>query len=81
MKGIVWDGLGKKHARELSNLLLMKKELVEDMKVSDSLVYRDCDVVQFKTLKDGSKTNSRIRVLDFRRPNMNLFRDLLGSIL
>ena len=83
MKGIVWEtvhGLGKKHARELSNLLLTNKELVKDTEVNDSLVCRDCEV-QFKTLKEGSKTNSRIRALDRRRANMTLFRHLLGSIL
>lgn len=53
VRGIVWetaDGLGKKHARELSNLLLTSKELVEDMKVSDSLLCRNYEVMQLKTL-------------------------------
>jgi len=44
VRGIVWetvDGLGKKRARELSNLLLTSKESVEDTKVSNSLDCRD----------------------------------------
>lgn len=61
-------------------MLLTDKELVKDRKVNDSLVCRDCEVVQFKTQR-GSRTKTKIRALDFRRANMSLFRDLLGSVL
>lgn len=37
------------------------------------------EIVEFKILSEVSKTNSKVTVLDFRRPDFGLFRDLLGE--
>lgn len=55
-----------------------KEELVGDIKVGGSLGCCDHRIVEFRILKDGRKAKSRTTILDFRRADFNLFRDLLG---
>ena len=65
----------------LLDLGLMNKEgLAEDVKVGGSLGSRDCEMVNFRILRGGSRTISRIKTLDFRRANFDLFKELLGGI-
>ena len=62
----------------LPDLLLTKKEeLVGDVKVKGSLGCSNHKMVEFKILREVSKTNSRITALNFRRETFGLFRDLL----
>jgi len=57
-----------------------KEGLVEDVKVGGSLSSSDHDMVNFRTLRGGSRAISRIKTLDFRRANFGRFKDLLGGI-
>ena len=50
------------------------------MKVWDSLDCSDLGMVEFKILRGGRRTKSRIITLGFRRTNFGLFRDLLRRI-
>jgi len=66
----------------LLDLLLMNKEgLVEDVKAGDSLGSSDHEMVNFRILRGGSRAINRIKILDFRRVNFGLFKELLGGIL
>jgi len=65
----------------LLDLILTKKEgLVGDMKLRDSIGCSDQEMMEFRTPRGKSKTNSRITTLDFRRADFDLFRDLCGRI-
>jgi len=65
----------------LLDLVLTNKEgLVEDVKVGDRLSCSDHEMVEFRILSGGSRAISRIKPLDFRRANFDLFKELLGGI-
>lgn len=38
-------------------------------------------IAEFSTLHGGSRAASEMEILDFRRDNINLFKDLLGRLL
>lgn len=46
-----------------------------------SIVYSDHEIEEFRILTGGSKTNSQIVILDFRRKDFDLLRDMLGRIM
>lgn len=50
------------------------------MKVRGSLGSSDHEIVEFAIREGGSRTASKITILDFLRDNFSLFRDLLGRI-
>jgi len=65
----------------LLDLVLTNKEgLVGDVKVGGSLSNNDHEIVNFMILRGGSRAISRIKTLDFRRDNCDLFKELLGGI-
>lgn len=65
----------------MEHLILAKQEeLVRDVKIGGHLGCNNDKVVGFRILR-GSKTNSRIATLDFRRADFDLVGDLLGRIL
>ncbi|XP_048787424.1 uncharacterized protein LOC125686903 [Lagopus muta] len=65
----------------LLDLILTNREgLVREVKVRGSLGCSDHEMVEFKILSGRSKAKSRIAILDFRRANFDLFRDLLGAV-
>jgi len=65
----------------LLDLVLTNKEgQVEDVKAGGSLGCSDHEMVEFRILRGGSRTISRIKTLDFRRANFGLFKELLGGI-
>jgi len=65
----------------LLDLVLINKEgLVGDVKVANSLGCCDDEMVEFMISFGRSKAISRIDILDFRRANFVLFKDLLGGI-
>lgn len=57
-----------------------QEELVRDVKVKGSIGCSDHGLVEFRILRGGSKTETRITTLDFRRADCGLFRDLLKRI-
>jgi len=65
----------------LLDLVLTNREgLVEDVKAGGNLGYSDHEMVEFRILRGGSRTISRITILDFRRDNFGLCKGLLGRI-
>jgi len=65
----------------LLDLVLANKEgLVGDVNVGVSLGCSDHEMVEFRILRGGSRAIGRIKILDFRRTNFGLFKDLLGGI-
>jgi len=65
----------------LLDLVLTNREgLVENVKVGGSLGCSDHEMVEFRILHGGSRAISRIKNLDFRRANFDLFKELLGGI-
>lgn len=58
--------------------LTNKKELAEDVKISDSL--DSSEMLEFKILREGNKTKPWITILDFMRKDFGLSRNLLGRI-
>ena len=49
------------------------------VKVKGSLEISNYEIVEFKILREVSKTNGKVTVFDFRRPDLGLFRDLFGE--
>jgi len=64
----------------LDHVLTNKEGLVEDVKAAGSLSCSDHEMVEFRIVRGGSRVISRIKTLDFRRPNFGLFKELLGGI-
>jgi len=66
----------------LLDLVLTNKEgLVEHLKAGGNLGCSDHEMMEFRILRGGSRAISRIKTLDFQRPNFGLFKDLLGGML
>lgn len=57
-----------------------KEELIEDVRLRAALAAATMRL-NFKALKQVSKTNSRITILGFRKADLGLFGYLLGKIL
>jgi len=53
---------------------------VEDVKVDGRLGCSDHEMVEFRILHGGRRVISRIKTLDLRRANVDLFKELLGGI-
>lgn len=53
---------------------------MENVKVKSSLGYRDSDIAEFKVLMTVRSAHSKLRTLDFRRADFDLFGDLLGRV-
>ena len=64
----------------LDLVLPNKDELVRDVKVGDSLVCSNHEIMEFKILRERCKAKSRIAALDFGRANFGLFRGLFEGI-
>ena len=65
----------------LLDLVLTNKEgLVEDVRVGGRLGCSDHEMAEFRILRGGSRAISRIKTLDLRRANFDLFKELLGAI-
>lgn len=60
-------------------LLLNEEEPVRAVKAECSLSSRNLETVKFKTLREVSKTNSRITALDLRRTDTGLLRVCLAG--
>ena len=61
----------------LLGLILTNMEgLVENVKVGGSLGSSDHEMVNFRILGGGSRAISRNKILDFRRANFGLFKEL-----
>lgn len=54
--------------------------LVGDVRVGGSLGCSGHDMVELRILQGGSRAESRIATLDFRRADFVFFRELLGRI-
>lgn len=46
-----------------------------DLRVKGSVDCSNCEIVEFRILRETSKINSRITGLDFRRADLGLFRE------
>jgi len=64
----------------LDFVLINGEGLVEDVKAGGSLGCSDHEALEFRILRGGSRAISRIKTLDFRRDNFDLFKELLGGI-
>ncbi|GAB0179874.1 hypothetical protein GRJ2_000452700 [Grus japonensis] len=63
------------------DLVLTNKEgLAGDVKLKGSLDCSDHEMVEFKILRAARRAHSKLTILDFRRADFGLFRDLLGRI-
>ncbi|GAB0182648.1 hypothetical protein GRJ2_000730100 [Grus japonensis] len=63
------------------DLILTNKEgLVGDVKLKGSLGCSDHKMVEFRILRAARRALSKLTILDFRRADFALFRDLLGRI-
>ncbi|GAB0183953.1 mitochondrial enolase superfamily member 1 [Grus japonensis] len=63
------------------DLILTNKEgLVGDVKLKGSLGCSDHKMVEFRILRAARRAHSKLTILDFRRADFGLFRDLLGRI-
>ncbi|GAB0209103.1 mitochondrial enolase superfamily member 1 [Grus japonensis] len=63
----------------LLDLILINNEgLVGDVKVKGSLGCSDHEMVEFRILREGSGTKSKLTTLDFRSAGFGLLKDLLG---
>ena len=51
------------------------------MKLKDSLVCSDHEIVEFKIRKVVRRAYNSLATLGFRRADFGLFRDLLGKVL
>lgn len=74
----VLDGLTRRVAL-LDMLLADKEELLKDVKPEGCTGHSNHEIVEFRILREVSKTNG-ITALHFRRAVFSLFRYLLGRI-
>lgn len=62
------------------NLLLRnEEELVRDLKTKGSLSSCNHEPAEFKTWRQARKTKNRIKTVNFKKADLSLFSDLLGS--
>ncbi|GAB0189267.1 hypothetical protein GRJ2_001392000 [Grus japonensis] len=65
----------------MQDLVLTNKErLMWNVKLKGSLGCSDHEMVEFRILRAVRRVHSRLTILDFRRADFGLFRDLLGRI-
>jgi len=57
-----------------------KEGQFEDVKAGGRLGCSDHEMVNFRILRGGNRAISRIEILDFRRANFGLFKQLLEGI-
>jgi len=65
----------------LDLILTYNEGLVENVKVKSSLSCSDHEMVEFRILSGGRRVKSRLPILDFRRADFGLLKDLLGRVL
>lgn len=65
-----------KLTRRNALLVLLQKRKVGDVMVEGSLGSGDCEIIEFKILRELRKTKSKIATLNFRRTDFGLFRNL-----
>lgn len=70
-----------KRGRALLDLITNMEDLARTVKVTGNFAFNDCEMVEFRILRKENMANSRISVLDFRRVDFGLFKDLLGRII
>ena len=63
----------------LDLLLTNKEELVGNVKLKCSLGCSDHEMLEFKILQAVRRAHSKLTTLGFRRADLGLFRDLLGT--
>lgn len=61
----------------LDLLLTNKEDLLRDVTVNGSSGCSDHKITEFEILRGMRKTSSRIKTLDFRRADFDLFKELL----
>lgn len=44
------------------------------------MAYSDNEMVEFKILRQSKRVHSRLAILDFRRADFDLFKELLGRV-
>jgi len=65
----------------LLDLILAKKEgLIEDVKTKDSLGYNDCEMMEFRILREWSKVKSKLTNFNYRKADFGLFKYLLSRV-
>ncbi|GAB0204405.1 mitochondrial enolase superfamily member 1 [Grus japonensis] len=64
----------------LDLILTNKEDLVGDVKLKGSLGCSDHEMVEFRILRAARRVHGKLAILDFRRADFDLFRDLLGRI-
>lgn len=52
-----------------------------DMKVDSSVECSDCEMLEIRPWEKETEKKSKITVLDFKRADFGLLRDLLGTVL
>lgn len=66
---------------QLDLTLANKEGLMRDLKAGGRLYCSDHEAVEFRILRGGNKSKSRITTLVFRGADFSMFRNLLGRIL
>lgn len=61
-------------------MLTTSKVLIAAMKVRSSTSCTDHEMVEFRTLEEGSRAKNKFTMLVFRRVLFGLFKDLLGKV-
>lgn len=64
----------------LDPVLTNKEELVSNVKVGGRLGYSDHEMMEFRFLIEGNRAESNTTVLDLRKEDLNILRDLLERI-
>lgn len=61
-------------------ILTNKKQLVGADMVEGSLACSDHEIVEFRTLRIKKKVTSKLTILDFKRADFGVFKNLIGRI-
>jgi len=54
--------------------------IYKNVKLTGSFGYSDHEMVEFKILRAARRAYSKLSILDFRRTDFGLFKDLLGRV-
>jgi len=65
----------------LDLLLTSGNELIGDIRIGGCLGCNDYAMVEFTILKNMEQTNSKMKTLNFRKANFQVFRELVNKIL
>uniref|UniRef100_K7EZ11 Endonuclease/exonuclease/phosphatase domain-containing protein n=1 Tax=Pelodiscus sinensis TaxID=13735 RepID=K7EZ11_PELSI len=64
----------------LDLVLTNREELVENLKVEDSIGDSDHEIIEFMILRKGRRETSTIEVMDFRKADFDKLRELVGKV-